>query len=115
MKKIIMIIISCFMVFSLIGCGDSSSSSSSSSNLTSGKRITLSDDAPVCSSKENVDKMISFVQNNNSKGQQEMIQRGEATILPKGTEVNIVKSGIVIEIETQNGTRWFAPEEAIKD
>lgn len=97
----------------LMGCGDDSSSTSSS--LTSGKRITLSDDAPVCSSKENVDKMIDYIRENNSAGKQEMINRGDATILPKGTEINIVKGGIVVEIETKDGTTWFAPKEVFEN
>lgn len=112
MKKIFLVILSCFIVFSLMGCGDSDTSSSS--NLSSGQSITLSDDTPTCSSKENVDKMIDFVQNKNSAGEQGMLDRGEAKILPKGTKVNIIKVGTVVEMEDENGTKYFAPEEAVK-
>lgn len=103
------------------GTGFSSNSSNSSntstktnSSYSSGDRITLSDDAPVCTSKENVRKMISYVQKGNKAGQEEMLKRGQATILYKGTEINIIKSGTITEIETKSGLKYFAPREAIK-
>lgn len=108
MKKVFSALLICFAILSLIGCGDSSS------YATTGQSITLSQDTPVCSSKENVNKMISYVQNNNNDGASEMEKNGEATVLPAGTKVNIVKSGIVTEIETESGEKWFAPNEVIK-
>ncbi|MGU9539185.1 hypothetical protein ACQX0N_09415 [Clostridium tepidum] len=107
-------IILCMGLF--VGCGESEEeSSSTSSNLSSGERITLSEDALVCSSKKNVDKMIDYIHEKNSAGKQEMYERGDATILPKGTEVNIVKVGIVTEVETENGQTWFAPIEVFQN
>lgn len=108
MKNILLIILTCF-IFCLVGC-----STDSSTDYTSGDRIVLSYDAPVCSTKDNVDKMINYISKNNEEGQNEMIERGEATILPKGTEVNIVKNGIIVEIQTKSGNEYFAPFEAIK-
>lgn len=106
-------IILCLGIF--VGCGDEEESSSTSSSLNSGERITLSDDVPACSSKENVDKMIDYIKEENSAGKQEMISRGDAIILPKGTEVNIVKVGIIVEVETENGETWFTPIEAFEN
>jgi hypothetical protein len=57
MRKILSILITLMFTIVLISCGDSSSKTS----LHSGQSITLSKDAPVCSSKENVDKMMNFV------------------------------------------------------
>ncbi|NFT02951.1 hypothetical protein FDF18_06465 [Clostridium sporogenes] len=108
-------IVLCMGVF--VGCGDEdeSSSTSSTSNLSSGERITLSEEAVVCSSKENVDKLIDYIREENSAGKQEMYERGDAITLPQGTEVNIVKVGIVTEVETGNGETWFAPIEVFQD
>lgn len=109
MKRIISAIICLLIMLSLIGC-----SSSSSSNITTGQSITLSDDTLVCTSKANEDKLISFINANNTSGENGMIQRGEAVILPKGTKVNIIDAGITTEIETQDGQDYFAPMELIK-
>ncbi|ENK1242979.1 hypothetical protein AB2063_001107 [Clostridium botulinum] len=108
-------IVLCMGVF--VGCGDEdeSSSTSSTSNLSSGERITLSEEAVVCSSKENVDKLIDYIREENSAGKQEMYERGDAITLPQGTEVNIVKVGIVTEVETENGSTWFAPIEVFQN
>lgn len=120
-KKILKAVLLCLSIILcmglFVGCGDEdeSSSTSSTSNLSSGERITLKDDAFVCSSKENVDKLIDYIREKNSSGEQEMIDRGEVITLTKGTEVNIVKVGIVTEIETGNGEKWFAPIEVFQD
>ena len=114
MKKIISIFISFIISLSFISCG--SSSSSSSTTLHTGQSLALSKDAPVCSSKENVDKMINFVKEKNSSGQDQMLARGEAKILPKGTQVNVISisATLVVEVETQDGKKWFAPDSAFK-
>ncbi|NFS07349.1 hypothetical protein FDE99_06195 [Clostridium botulinum] len=116
--KMVLLCLSFILCLGLfVGCGDEddSSSTSSSSSLSSGERITLSEEAVVCSSKENVDKMIDYIREKNSAGKQEMYERGDATILPKGTEVNVVKVGIVTEVETENGTTWYAPIEVFQN
>lgn len=105
-KNIILILVTLLFSIMLIACGGSS--------LSSGQRITLSSDTPVCSSKDNVDKVINFVNQNNEQGLEEMESSGEACTLPAGTEVNIIKTGIVIEIETSSGSHYFAPKEVIK-
>ena len=84
-----------------------------STPYSSGDKYTLTADAPVCNSKKNVDKMINFVAQHNSEGQQSMFAKGEATIISKGTTVNIIKTGIVVEIEVGK-QRYYAPKEAIK-
>jgi hypothetical protein len=95
----------------LVGCG---SNSVSSSNLKNGQSIILPSDTPVASSKENVDKIISYVKNKNGSALNNMELQGDATVLSKGTKVNVVKVGIVTEIETEQGIHWFAPIENFK-
>lgn len=113
MKRILSIIlVSIIMIFSLVGCDDTSSSSNSS--LHSGQRLKLSQEGLFCSSKENVDKMLDYMDQKNSKGQNEMISQRKAIVLPKDTEINIRHIGMVTEIETANGEKWFAPSETIK-
>ncbi|WP_035290923.1 hypothetical protein [Clostridium sp. KNHs214] len=113
MKRIITIILSCFMFFTLVGCGNNSSTTNSNINYNSGEEITLAEDAPCCSSKSNVDKMIDYVRENNKNAQDRMLSNGEAKVIPKGSKVTIVSLGIVVEIETEDGESWFAPCESI--
>ncbi|NFE72564.1 hypothetical protein FC758_01295 [Clostridium botulinum] len=111
MKKLIAIFISGIFLVSFAGCGGNSSSKTT---LHSGESLTLSKDAPVCSSKENVKKMISFINEKNDDGQNRMISNGEAKILSKGTKVDIVKIGATVEMETSDNKKWFAPIEVVK-
>lgn len=84
--------------------------------LRSGQNIILSKNTPVCSSKDNLDKMLSFINANNNEAVNNMILKGQATILSKGTQVNVIDSGILVtEIETLSGESWFAPREVIQD
>ncbi|WPC42983.1 hypothetical protein [Clostridium sp. JS66] len=87
---------------------------SNSTNIESGKEITLSADAPVCSSADNVDKMINYVKNKNEQAIENMESRGESKVIPKGSKVTVVKTGIVDEIEDKNGEHWYAPHEILK-
>lgn len=122
MKKLLMFLLLMFTVSQLAGCGSSQSSSSPSSSSSSssssipqtGQSITLSDVTPVCSSKENVDKLLSYLREKNDSGLKSMYSRGEVKDLPKGTKVNVVKMGLVTEVETASGTHWFAPMEMFK-
>lgn len=82
--------------------------------LRSGQSISLNKDILVCSSKDNLDKLISFISQKNNDGQNQMLASGEAKILSKGTKVNIIKAGITVEMETSDNKKWFAPMEAIK-
>lgn len=110
-----MILIIIAVVWAISSFSHSSSSSSSSSELPqSGQSITLSDVTPVCSSKENLDKLLSYIREKNNSGIQSMYSRGEVKDLQKGTKVNVTKAGIVTEIETSGGQKWYAPMEAIK-
>lgn len=99
------------LIIRVIGC---SGSNSSSTDLKSGQSLKLSENALVCSSKDNVDKIISYINNDNQEAIQNMHLRGEATVLKSGTTIDIIKVGIVTEIETQNGERWFAPFEVFE-
>jgi len=111
MKKIISILICCVFLLMFTGCD---SGSSNKTTLHSGQSLTLSNDTPVCSSKENLDKMISFISQKNDDGENQMIASGKAKILSKGTKVNIISTGTTIEIETSDNKKWFAPMEVIK-
>jgi hypothetical protein len=82
--------------------------------LKIGQSIILSDDTPVCSSKDNVDKMISYVKNKNTSATQGMMLRGEADILSKGTKINVVKIGTITQIETDSGATWYTIKEMLK-
>lgn len=110
MKKVISILVSCIFSLSLIGCGDSTSSSTT---LHSGQSVTLSDDTLVCSSKENEDKLLSYIREKNTNGENQMLLNGQATILKKGTKVNVTSVGITTEIEVSS-KKWYAPMEVIK-
>jgi hypothetical protein len=46
-----------------------------------------------------------------------MLNKGEAKILSKGTIVNIVNisSELIVEVETSEGKKWFAPDSAFKN
>lgn len=114
MKRIITILISCILILSLVSCGSSSSTSTSSkTTLHSGQSITLKDDTLVCSSKNNLDKMLSFMSQKNKDGQNQMLLNGQATILSKGTKVNVTSVGITTEVES-NGKKWYAPMEVFQ-
>jgi len=109
MKRLFMFLLLIFTVFLLAG----SASSSSPSILQNGQSITLSNKTPVCSSKQNVDKLLFYLNQKNDSGVQSMYNGGEVKDLPKGTKVNVVNIGLVTEVET-SGTHWFAPMELFK-
>lgn len=112
MKKWLVLLVFLFsMSFVLIGC----SSSSSYSGLSNGQSITLSKDAPVASTKGNVDKIISYLRNNNGSAIHQMELDGEAKTLKQGTKINIINAGTITEVEVVNtGEHWFAPNEIFK-
>lgn len=110
MKRLTIILLLVFSIFFLVGCG----SDSASSTLKDGQSITLSDVTPVCSSKDNVDKLISYMQQKNNSGIKSMYINGEVKDLPKGSRVNVVNTGIVTEIETSDGSHWYGPMELFK-
>lgn len=130
-KKSVGVLICCFFLSIVILCikGSSNSiyssspvtfsslnkvsSTSSKTTLHSGQSVTLSDGTLVCSSKENLSKMLSFMREKNKDGQNQMLINGQTTILSKGTKVNVINTGITAEIEV-NGEKWFAPYELIK-
>lgn len=113
---IILVIIA--VVWAISSFSHSSSSptetTSTGTSFSNGQSIILSADTPVCSSKENVDKLINYVREKNNSAVNTMYARGEVKDLPKGTKVNVIKAGIVTEVETENGTHWFAPMELFK-
>ncbi|WP_123052979.1 hypothetical protein [Clostridium sp. JN-1] len=110
LNKKTFIIIFCFIIsIFMVGCGDDSSS-----NFNVGEKITLSADAPVCSSKDNVDKMINYLQNKNEQAIEDMENNGEAKVIPQGSDVTIVKLGTVIEIEDSDGQDWYIPSQSLK-
>ena len=111
MKRIISLFISCIFLSTLIGCENSSRSKST---LNSGQSLKLSDYALVCSSKDNLDEMLLFINQKNDDAQNQMIASGKAKILPKGTKVNIISIGTNVEIETSDNEKWFAPMEVVK-
>ncbi|ADK14742.1 hypothetical protein [Clostridium ljungdahlii] len=93
---------------------DNSATTNKSTDFKEGEEITLSEDASVCSSKDNVDKMINYLQNKNEQAIENMENKGEAKVIPKGSNITIVKLGIVVEIEDSNGQDWYAPYEVFK-
>ena len=104
---ILLSILFCF-VFLLASCGENSSSDT---NLKNGQRLTLKEDTPVATSKDGVDKIIDYENQKNEKGLDDMEANGETTVLSKGTEVNVVDVGITTEVQTDDGTDYYAPEE----
>lgn len=83
--------------------------------LQSGQSITLNKDTLVCSSRDTLDKMLSFLNANNKEAASNMLLNGQATMLKKGTKVNVIDSGIIVtQIETLDGSNWFAPRETIQ-
>lgn len=109
-KNIALLSITLMFIFILVGCG-----SSSSNNIKTGQRITLSDDLIVCDSKSDEDKFSKYAIANNIKGEQEMLNNGEAVTLSKGTEVNVVDAGITVaEIETSDGKDYYVEAELVK-
>lgn len=97
------------------GTTEDSNSDNNSAQIESGKEITLKKDAPVCSSKKNVDLMIDYVKNKNETAIELMEQNGEAKVIPAGTKITIVDSGILVtEIEDESGDHWFAPYETFE-
>ncbi|KIL06893.1 hypothetical protein SR42_15080 [Clostridium botulinum] len=110
------------IITAMVG-NDSNSISSSNENssqpndkiLHSGQSIVLNKDALVCSSKDSLDKMLSFLNANNKDAATNMLLNGQATMLSKGTKINIIDAGVVVtKIETLNGESWFAPREIIE-
>ncbi|EHI99760.1 hypothetical protein CDLVIII_3185 [Clostridium sp. DL-VIII] len=98
------------------GCDSSSKTSNystSSKELHSGQSVTLKADTLVSSSKENDDKLMSYINKKNKDGENQMLISGQATILKKGTKVNIISIGITTEIEV-NGEKWYAPLECFQ-
>ena len=93
---------------------DNSATTNTSKDFKEGEEITLSSDASVCSSRDNVDKMINYVQNKNEQAIENMENKGESKVIPKGSNITIVKLGIVVEIEDSNGQNWYAPYEVFK-
>lgn len=94
---------------------ETSSSKPNDKNLRSGQSIVLNKNILVCSSKDNLDKMLSFMSAKNEDGQNQMLLNGQATILSKGTKVNVIDAGIAVtKIETLNSETWFAPREMIE-
>lgn len=104
------IIVLIFIAIFMVGCSDNDNSY----NFSVGEKITLTEDAPVCSSEENVDKMINFVKNKNEDAIENMEKNNEAKVISKGEEVTIIKLGIVIEIEDSDGQDWYLPCEGLK-
>jgi len=113
--RITKILISCLFILTLVGCGNvSSSGTSAKSTLHSGQSVTLSNNTLVCSSKDNLSKMLSFMREKNEDGQNQMLLNGQATILSKGTKVNVISTGMTVEIETSDNKKWVVPMELVK-
>lgn len=92
------------------------SSQSNDKTLRSGQSIVLNKDELVCSSKENLDKLLSFINQKNKDGENQMLLNGQATFLRKGTKLNVIDGGIAVtEIETSTGEHWFTTRETIQD
>lgn len=84
--------------------------------LRSGQSIVLNKDELVCSSKANLDKLLSFINKKNKDGENQMLLNGQATFLRKGTKLNVIDAGIAVsEIETSNGQHWFTTRETLQD
>lgn len=78
--------------------------------------MTLKKDELVCSSKANLDKLLSLINKKNNDGENQMLLNGQATLLRKGTKINIIDAGVsVSEIETSSGEHWFTTRETLQD
>lgn len=114
MKKIAIIFISCLCLLTFIGCGDNSSSSTSSgTSLHSGQSMELKETIPVCKSKEDLDKFVSYDDHNDTIGTMEMKNSGAVQFLPKNTTFKIIKVGEAVDggqnvqIQTSDNKKWF--------
>ncbi|KUO65572.1 MAG: hypothetical protein APF84_14715 [Gracilibacter sp. BRH_c7a] len=116
-KKRILYVTLCLILMMLVvvGCGESSSSSSADLKDGDSQSLKLIDDVLVCSSKENVEKMISYIRKSDLTAVEDMQLSGQATILKSGTIIKIIDDGNVTEIETQSGEKWFGPREIFEN
>jgi hypothetical protein len=103
-KKLLLVSLITIIIFLFTAC----------SSLNAGQKITLTAECPCCTSEDNVDKMINFVEAKNNDGAQEMINNGEAVILPEGVEVNVIKVGTIVELEAGDGQHLFTTSNSIK-
>jgi hypothetical protein len=116
------IIVTWVYVISIFVGGDKSNNTSSSNystaskELHSGQSVTLNKDELVCSSKANLDKLLSIINQKNKDGENQMLLNGQATFLRKGTKLNVIDGGIAVsEIETSTGEHWFTTRETLQD
>ena len=119
---LLVVLIIGMVVFFFASCGNnsssfntsdsssSSSSSSSSTSIVSGKDLTLVDDTIFATSKDNENKLESYLGQNNTSAEQDMLGNGEAIGLLKGTTVHVIDAGAgVTEVETSDGTDYYTP------
>jgi len=112
-KKITSILLVFVCVLFLSACGDSNSDSSAIPSI--GESVTLSQQTLCGTSKENLDKALSFISEKNSSGLDGMIADGECFEIPKDTKVNVIGyKGATLEIETPSGQSGYTVVEAVK-
>ncbi|MBU3114339.1 hypothetical protein [Clostridium lacusfryxellense] len=111
-KKVISILLVGICVIFLAACSNSNSDSSIPSI---GENIILSDNVLCGTSKDNLDKALSFISEKNSEGLDGMLSSGEAFEFSKGTKINIIGAkSASFEIEDNNGKSGYTIMEAVK-
>ncbi|MBW9157811.1 hypothetical protein G9F71_013630 [Clostridium sp. FP2] len=88
--------------------------STSSSDLRSGQTITLKSALPVCTTKENLERLDNIMREKNETSKTNMFNNGEVIVINSGNNIEIVDVGIFTSEIEYLGNRYFTHRDMLE-